>query len=230
MKCVRFMPPLPAIRNLRPTNGIASNTSTRAPPAASASAAISPAGPSPTIATLTGFPSVDMFFRNEKKERHFRIGARIGPSRTLQRAINSEKAFGRRRASKYDPAIHCSINYYNYVHYPRARPCFRPGRYHRFAPVIRNAADVSNLVNRDAAVGGNARVVVAIALGGVFLDAYDLGTLAFSVKDIAREFPLSPAGKGSVASAITFGAIIGGYFTNKVGPDTACSWPTCSFS
>jgi MFS family permease len=88
-------------------------------------------------------------------------------------------------------------------------------------PVIRSAADVSNLVNHGAAIGSDARVVVAIALGGVFLDAYDLGALAFGVKDIAREFSLTPAGTGFVASAITFGAIIGaflgGYFTDKVG-------------
>jgi MFS family permease len=88
-------------------------------------------------------------------------------------------------------------------------------------PVIRSAADVSSLVNRGAAIGSDARVVVAIALGGVFLDAYDLGALAFGVKDIAREFSLTPTGTGFVASAITFGAIIGaflgGYFTDKVG-------------
>ncbi|WP_248322353.1 MULTISPECIES: MFS transporter [unclassified Caballeronia] len=88
-------------------------------------------------------------------------------------------------------------------------------------PVIRSAADVSNLVNRGAAIGSDARIVVAIALGGIFLDAYDLGALAFGVKDIAREFSLTPTGTGFVASAITFGAIIGaffgGYLTDKIG-------------
>ena len=88
-------------------------------------------------------------------------------------------------------------------------------------PVIRSAADVSSLVNRGAAIGSDARIVVAIALGGVFLDAYDLGALAFGVKDIAREFSLTPTGTGFVASAITFGAIIGaligGYLTDKIG-------------
>src|SRR5471030_2238371 len=88
-------------------------------------------------------------------------------------------------------------------------------------PVIRSAADVSQLVNRGAAVGSDARIVIAIALGGVFLDAYDLGALAFGVKDIAREFSLTPAATGFVASAITFGAIIGaflgGYLTDKIG-------------
>src|SRR5476651_391181 len=88
-------------------------------------------------------------------------------------------------------------------------------------PVIRSASDVSQLVNRGAAVGSDARIVIAIALGGVFLDAYDLGALAFGVKDIAREFSLTPAATGFVASAITFGAIIGaflgGYLTDKIG-------------
>ena len=41
----------PAIRNLRPTLGMASNTTTRAPACAAASAAISQAGLAPTIAT-----------------------------------------------------------------------------------------------------------------------------------------------------------------------------------
>lgn len=88
-------------------------------------------------------------------------------------------------------------------------------------PVIRSAADVSQLVNRGAAVGSDTRIVIAIALGGVFLDAYDLGALAFGVKDIAHEFSLTPAATGFVASAITFGAIIGaflgGYLTDKIG-------------
>ncbi|CAD6526972.1 Major myo-inositol transporter IolT [Paraburkholderia hiiakae] len=87
--------------------------------------------------------------------------------------------------------------------------------------VIRSAADVSQLVNAGAAIGSNARIVVAIALGGVFLDAYDLGALAFGLKDVAREFSLSPAGTGFVASAITFGAIVGaflgGFLTDRIG-------------
>ncbi|CAI0811788.1 MFS transporter [Serratia quinivorans] len=86
---------------------------------------------------------------------------------------------------------------------------------------LRSAADVSTLVNGGAAKSNNAHIVVAIALGGVFLDAYDLGALAFGIKDVAREFNLSPTGTGLIASAITFGAIIGafigGYLTDKIG-------------
>ncbi|WP_244306346.1 MFS transporter [Paraburkholderia lacunae] len=87
--------------------------------------------------------------------------------------------------------------------------------------IIRSAQDVSRLVNAGAAKGSNARVVIAIALGGVFLDAYDLTSLAYGVKDIAREFALSPVQVGFLSSAITFGAILGalfgGYLTDRIG-------------
>ncbi|MCE1897146.1 MFS transporter, partial [Enterobacter hormaechei] len=86
---------------------------------------------------------------------------------------------------------------------------------------VRNASDVSRLVNDGSQGRANARIVVGIALGGIFLDAYDLGALAFGIKDITREFNLTPAGTGMVASAITFGAIVGallgGYLTDKIG-------------
>ena len=86
---------------------------------------------------------------------------------------------------------------------------------------VRNAADVTQLVNEGSQGRANARIVIGIALGGIFLDAYDLGALAFGIKDITREFNLTPAGTGMVASAITFGAIvgalIGGYLTDKIG-------------
>ncbi|AJK45643.1 MFS transporter [Burkholderia plantarii] len=98
-----------------------------------------------------------------------------------------------------------------------AGPASAPG-----APfVIRSARDVARLANDGAAAGGHARAVVAIALGGVFLDAYDLTSLAYGVKDIAREFALSPVQVGLVSSAITFGALVGafvgGYLTDRIG-------------
>ena len=89
------------------------------------------------------------------------------------------------------------------------------------AVFIRSAADVSRLVNSGASKRSHANIIIAIALGGVFLDAYDLGALAFGIKDIAGEFHLTPSGTGMVASAITFGAVVGaffgGYLTDKIG-------------
>ncbi len=87
--------------------------------------------------------------------------------------------------------------------------------------VIRSAQDVAEIINAGAAKGSNARIVLAIALGGVFLDAYDLTSLAYGVKDIAREFALTPVQVGLVSAAITFGAILGalfgGYLTDRIG-------------
>src|SRR5450830_277697 len=54
-ECVMFMPPLPASRNLRPTEGMASYRSTCTPCRASTSAAIRPAGPAPMM--LTALPA-----------------------------------------------------------------------------------------------------------------------------------------------------------------------------
>ncbi|MBB3259916.1 MFS family permease [Paraburkholderia bannensis] len=87
--------------------------------------------------------------------------------------------------------------------------------------VIRSAEDVARLVNSGPAQGTRTRAVIAIALGGVFLDAYDLTSLAYGVKDIARQFALTPAQVGLVSAAITFGAILGalfgGYLTDRIG-------------
>ncbi|CCG33252.1 Major facilitator superfamily (MFS) transporter [Klebsiella aerogenes EA1509E] len=58
---------------------------------------------------------------------------------------------------------------------------------------IGSAADVSRLINEGSSGRNNARIVMGIALGGIFLDAYDLGSLAFGLKDITREFNLKPA-------------------------------------
>ncbi|WP_179404335.1 MFS transporter [Burkholderia guangdongensis] len=87
--------------------------------------------------------------------------------------------------------------------------------------IIRTAQDVSRLVNAGAAQGSHARIVLAIALGGVFLDAYDLTSLAYGIKDIAKQFALTPVQVGAVSSAIAFGAILGallgGYLTDRIG-------------
>ncbi|MDR3097303.1 MAG: MFS transporter [Paraburkholderia sp.] len=87
--------------------------------------------------------------------------------------------------------------------------------------VIRSAEDVARIVNAGPAQNSKTRAVIAIALGGVFLDAYDLTSLAYGVKDIAREFALTPAQVGFVSAAIAFGAILGalfgGYLTDRIG-------------
>lgn len=77
---------------------------------------------------------------------------------------------------------------------------------------IRSARDVNNLINSGAAAGSNARMIVFLALGGIFLDAYDFTSLAYGMKDITAEFGLSPVWAGVVNASIMVGAVVGALF------------------
>ncbi|MBN3855083.1 MFS transporter [Paraburkholderia sp. Ac-20340] len=86
---------------------------------------------------------------------------------------------------------------------------------------IRSASDVSRLINASTARASHTRVIVLLALGGVFLDAYDLTTLSYGIQDVVREFHLTPALTGFVTSSIMIGTIlgslVGGWFTDRIG-------------
>ncbi|RQR80895.1 MULTISPECIES: MFS transporter [unclassified Burkholderia] len=86
---------------------------------------------------------------------------------------------------------------------------------------IRSASDVARLINTTDSSVSHARMIVLLALGGVFLDAYDLTTLSYGIDDVAREFGLTPALTGLVGSAIMigtiFGSLIGGWLTDRIG-------------
>jgi len=64
-------------------------------------------------------------------------------------------------------------------------------------------------------------MIVLLALGGVFLDAYDLTTLSYGLQDVAKEFHLGSVLTGIVASAIVVGTfvgnLLGGWLTDKFG-------------
>ncbi|POX38611.1 MFS transporter [Streptomyces sp. Ru73] len=87
--------------------------------------------------------------------------------------------------------------------------------------LIRSAADVSDLVNSGTARGRHARMIVIIALGGIFLDAYDLSSLAYGLPDITKQFGLSSAMAGLVTASISvgslLGALIGGWLVDRIG-------------
>ncbi|CAM02653.1 putative MFS family arabinose efflux permease [Saccharopolyspora erythraea NRRL 2338] len=87
--------------------------------------------------------------------------------------------------------------------------------------LIRSARDVTELVNSGAARGSHARMIVLLALGGIFLDAYDLTSLAYGITDIREQFQLGPAGAGAVTASISVGAIfgawLGGYLVDRLG-------------
>ncbi|KRE81449.1 hypothetical protein ASG86_13050 [Arthrobacter sp. Soil764] len=78
-----------------------------------------------------------------------------------------------------------------------------------------------NAVNSGAVKGGKEKAIVFIALGGIFIDAYDFTSVAFGLKDIAKEFQLDAWTEGIVAASIMIGALIGaifgGYLVDKIG-------------
>lgn len=87
--------------------------------------------------------------------------------------------------------------------------------------VIRSARDVIELVNNGTARGTNARAIILIALGGIFIDAYDFTSISFGLKDISAEFELGSFMEGVVGASIMvgalLGALVGGYFVDKLG-------------
>ena len=86
---------------------------------------------------------------------------------------------------------------------------------------VRSVSDVARLINTRSSKNNYARMIVFLALGGVFLDAYDLTTLSYGIDDVVREFQLSPFTTGLVTSSIMVGTIvgnlIGGWLTDKYG-------------
>lgn len=86
---------------------------------------------------------------------------------------------------------------------------------------VRSVSDVAQLINTRTSNNSYARWIVFLALGGVFLDAYDLTTLSYGIDDVVKEFGLTPAITGLVTSSIMIGTIVGnllgGWLTDKYG-------------
>jgi putative MFS transporter len=96
--------------------------------------------------------------------------------------------------------------------------------------LIRSAADVSDIVDAgidhaDPIAKRAARrktlLVMVIALGGVFVDAYDFTSLGIGAIQLRNEFHLSAAAVGMLSATMAFsamfGALFGGYFVDKLG-------------
>lgn len=96
--------------------------------------------------------------------------------------------------------------------------------------LIRNADDVCAIVDAgidhsDPVAQRQARrktlIVMFIALGGVFVDAYDFTSLGIGTIQLQKEFNLSAFEVGmltaSMAISAMFGALFGGYFVDKLG-------------
>lgn len=87
--------------------------------------------------------------------------------------------------------------------------------------VVREARDVVDAINTGRVRGGNEKAIVVIALGGIFIDAYDFTSLAFGLPDIAEQFGLGAVAEGVVGASIMVGALLGalfgGYLVDRIG-------------
>ncbi|HVW34274.1 MAG TPA: MFS transporter [Acidimicrobiia bacterium] len=67
----------------------------------------------------------------------------------------------------------------------------------------------------------NTMLVMVIALGGVFVDAYDFTSLGIGAIQLRHEFHLTATQVGALSSTMAFsalfGALVGGYFVDKLG-------------
>ncbi|MCU4160385.1 MFS transporter [Acidiphilium sp. AL] len=86
--------------------------------------------------------------------------------------------------------------------------------------VIRSPMDVNRFINSHRQ-SSFTWAIVLIALGGIFIDAYDFTSLGIGVVQIKKAFDLTPFAVGGVTAIMAFGAFLGalsgGYFTDKVG-------------
>lgn len=60
-----------------------------------------------------------------------------------------------------------------------------------YSQPVRSVSDVARLINSNTEKNSYARWIVFLALGGVFLDAYDLTTLSYGIDDVVKEFGLT---------------------------------------
>jgi len=80
---------------------------------------------------------------------------------------------------------------------------------------LRSKDDVIHFVNSNPAQK-RGMLVIFVALGGIFIDAYDFTSLGIGSSQITQQFHLSPFLLGSVTSIMAFGALVGAIFGGKL--------------
>lgn len=87
--------------------------------------------------------------------------------------------------------------------------------------VVRTKKDVYDIVNNGALASKQSWMIIVIALGGTFIDAYDFTSLGIGAVQLKQQFGLTAFQLGSLTAAMAFGALvaalIGGYYVDKVG-------------
>lgn len=86
---------------------------------------------------------------------------------------------------------------------------------------IRSIRNVYDFVNTRPMSSARTRMLVFIALGGIFIDAYDLTSLGIGVDSLQEQLSLTPFQLGSVTAIMALGALVGalvgGILADKFG-------------
>lgn len=86
---------------------------------------------------------------------------------------------------------------------------------------VRTKRDIIDFVNSHPAGTRRTKILVFIALGGIFVDAYDFTSLGFGVDAITEQFQLVPWQVGTMTGVMAVGALLGaflgGYLVDKIG-------------
>ncbi|WAL39300.1 MULTISPECIES: MFS transporter [Brevibacterium] len=98
----------------------------------------------------------------------------------------------------------------------------QPEQHGQPAPlIIRTAGDVNRVLGLYGSQGTKTKAIILLALGGIFMDAYDFSSIAFGITAIKAEFGLNGFMTGFVNAAIMIGAVagavFGGYLVDRFG-------------
>lgn len=87
--------------------------------------------------------------------------------------------------------------------------------------VLRTKRDVITFVNEHPTGSSRGKIIALIALGSIFIDAYDFTSLAIGLDSMKAELNPTPFQVGTTTSAMAvgalLGAIFGGYLVDKLG-------------
>ncbi|MBB5158886.1 MFS transporter [Saccharopolyspora phatthalungensis] len=87
--------------------------------------------------------------------------------------------------------------------------------------VVRSKRDIIDYVNSHPTGTRRTKILAFIALGGVFVDAYDFTSLGIGIDSLKHQLGLSPFELGSVTAIMAvgamLGALVGGYVVDKIG-------------
>lgn len=86
---------------------------------------------------------------------------------------------------------------------------------------VRTRRDIIDFVNSHPTGSSRARILALIALGGIFIDAYDFTSLGIGIDSLTKQFSLTAFEVGSVTAIMALGALIGalagGYIVERIG-------------